>query len=310
MNVKYLISDKPIKGIEVLADLSYQSQGEGLPVKFLQDTQLQRGFTYPLWIYRFRQPFTRGYLAQKPVVLPDRQEVLKQLAQQTEADLREKVFFAKADLPAPAAPPPALTRLGSLGENLRLLDFSPDRLIFEGSVSSPAFLVVTQNYDPKWVAVVNHQKVPVYRANHAFQAIPLNQAGSFRAVLEYRDSKIWWLHLISLAGLGLFVACAFLGPGASGPLPRVPLDNLPQDGASPEFIPAATPEIEQSLGNWWLMALSGGATALVIIGYFVCLKKLPGPGVNILYFLTVMPGIGTLLPIWASSMARLCWRKV
>lgn len=308
LNVKYLISDKPIKGIEAFADLYCQSQGQGLPVKFLQDTRLQRGFTYPLWIYRFRQPFTRGYLAQKPVVLADHQEVLKQLAQQTEADLREKVFFARVDFPAPAGPPAAPTCSGSLGETLRLLEYSPDRLIFEGSVSSPGFLVVTQNYDPKWVAVVNHQKVPLYRANYAFQAVPLSQAGPFRAVLEYRDPQVWWLHLVSLAGLGLLLACAFLGPGAPDATPRAPLDNLPQDGASPEFIPAATPSIMQSLGNRWLMALSGGAAAVVIVGYSVCLKKLPG-GVNVLYFLTVMPGVGILLSLWASFMARLCWRK-
>ncbi len=310
LNVKYLVADKPIEGMEAFADLYGPSDGEGLPFNFLKRTSLNRAFSYPLWIYRFREPFARGYLAEKPVILSDHQEVLKQLSRQTLADLRQKVFFYAGDIPQSAwsqAPP---DNRRAAGETLRLLEYFPDRVVFEGNVSSPSFLVVTNNYDPKWSATVNNQKAPVYRANHAFQAVLLNQAGPFRVVLAYHDPLVWWLHLATLAGLGLFLGCAFIGKQAPSLSPGPLSADPPREVARPD--PALTAPLGKDLllGNFWLMALGGALMALVFVGRSVILKKVPEEGYNKILFFTVVPAVGLLLSLWACWLARLCWRNV
>ena len=297
LNVKYLITNKPIEGLEAFADLSQKAPGEGIPFKFLKGSRINREFAFPLIIYRFREPFTRGYLAKKPVVLADRGEVLRQLTQQTLADLKEKVFFAAADLPSPAWSGAATPTQG-VAETLRLVEYSPDRLVFAGAVDSPSFLVVTNNYDPHWRAEVNHQPAPVYRANHAFQAVFIKEAGPFRVVLEFHDALVWWFHLATLLGLGLFVACAFLGgkrapPGTAAAVDQPPGGPAPQEPASAGV-----------MAPYWLMGLSGLAIALIFAAYYIYKGKLPATEFNKVYFLIAVPGVGVLLSLWASITAK------
>ncbi len=302
LNVKYLITNKPIEGLEAFADLSQKAPGEGIPFKFLKDSRINRDFAFPLLIYRFREPFTRGYLAKKPVVLADRREVLRQLTQQTLADLKEKVFFAAADLPSPAWSGAATPTKG-VAETLRLVEYSPDRLVFAGVAGSPAFLVVTDNYDPHWRAEVNRQQARVYRANHAFQAVFIKEAGPFRVVLTYHDPLVWWLHLATLLGLGLFVACAFLGGKPDPPGTMAAVDHLP-GGPAPQSDSPRVPKNAGVMAPHWLMGLSGLAMALIFAAYYVYKGKLPATELNKIYFLIVVPGVGVLLSLWASVMAR------
>jgi hypothetical protein len=294
--------------------LEGQFDGEGLPLNFLKHTPLNRAFSYPLWIYRLREPFARGYLAKKSVVLDDRQEVLKQLSRQTLTDLREKVFFYAGDFPPSAWPPTPAATNRTAGESLRLLEYSPDRLVFEGKVSSPSFLVLTNNFDAKWGATVNNQKAPVYRANHAFQAVMLDQAGPFRVVLAYHDPLIWWLHLASLTGLGLFLGCAFMG--ARAPSLNPPFSaNLPLKVASPDLASSAPLAKDLLPSNFWVMALSGALTALAFVAWHIFrwhifLRKVPEEYYNRILFLTVVPAVGLWLSLWACWLARLCGREV
>ena len=74
----------------------------------------------------------------------------------------------------------------------------------EVEAAAPTVIVLAQTFHPNWRATVNDRPVPVQRANHAFQAIPV-PAGKSRIVLTYRDNRFH-------AGFGIsgltFAACA------------------------------------------------------------------------------------------------------
>jgi len=303
MNVKYLIARQPIVGIEPFTDLNQKIDGVGLPFKFLKNTKANNLFKMPLYLYRFKEPFARGYLVKTPVILSDRQAVMKQLINQSTAELREKVFFSAEDLtqrPWPESPP---TATGIADENPDLIEYSPDRLVFKGNLKSPAFLVITNNYDPHWFAWVNGQPSTVYRANLAFQSVIINQTGPFIAVLEYHHPIIWWLHLVSLLGIALFIASAWYINSA---------------GISPKTMPPAGPYQKNPLENisiqkraqkrYRRLGLLGGVGAsLLYAAYLIYVvlaaRRLPNSallaslGRNI-YQLMVLPIVGILLSIW------------
>jgi len=304
MNVKYLIARRPIVGIEPFTDLNQKIDGVGLPFKFLKNTKADNLFKMPLYLYRFKEPFPRGYLVKTPVILRDRQAVMTQLINQSTADLRQKVFFSTADLPQRPWPERSPTMTGILDENPSLIEYSPDRLIFKGDLKSPAFLVITNNYDPHWFAWVNGQPSTIYRANIAFQSVFINQAGPFRVVLEYHHPVIWWLHLVSILGIILFIASAWITKSGK---------------TFPKTMPPACPHPKNPMGKTamqkrtqnryrWLGLLGGVAVSLLYAAYLsyviLALRRLPNSaliavslGRNI-YLLAVVPLVGILLSIW------------
>jgi hypothetical protein len=86
----------------------------------------------------------------------------------------------------------------SLGE------FAGGRVRFEISTPSPTVAVIAQTWHPHWRATIDGAPVPVWRANHAFQAVPV-PAGRHRVELRYRDPLFQFGAVVSsltLAGLG------------------------------------------------------------------------------------------------------------
>lgn len=67
---------------------------------------------------------------------------------------------------------------------------------------APSLLVIAQSYDPKWMAMVDGETVPLLRANHAFQAVPV-PAGKHRVEVVYSDAKF-------RAGVGITGAALLL----------------------------------------------------------------------------------------------------
>lgn len=304
MNVRYLVTRQPIVGLEPFIDWHEKIVGSGLPFRFLKHTKVDNFFKNALYLYRLKGTFPRGYLATTPIILSDRQEVMQQLIKENTADLRTKVFFDAADLPRKLwskSFPPAT---GVSDKNPQLVQFSPDRLVFKGNLSVPAFLVITNNYDPHWFAWVNGKPAPIYRANIAFQAVYLDRSGPFEVVVEYHFPIIWWLHLICLLGIALFIATAWLPPGkgtiykimpADGDESENPLENL--------GMPSQAPTNYRLLG--WL---AGIVATLLYAAYLivVLLAPLREPHASSqaaslgrhLYQLAVVPAVGLLLSTW------------
>ena len=311
LNVKYLISDKPIEGIEEFADLYAETKGTGLPFEFLRRSRFNRFFTMPLWIYRLREAFPRGYLAGIPVVLEKREEVLQQLAEQTLTDLHNKVFLYAEDVDSlnrQKVSAKASDRFTN--GSVQIAEYGSDRIIFIGVAGSPCFLVITNNYDPKWSAYVNGKKAPVYRANHAFQTVYIDEAGPFQVVMEYKESTVWWLHVAIFAGLALFVVCGFLGWGKTPEAGSPGIgDGYMQDRCISQ-VKSLEETFQKKKAPCWLMGLTGLVMAAVHVVWAVYLF-VPNPGWSsqtikgvMLYNALIVPVVGILLSFWAILIVR------
>jgi membrane protein YfhO len=83
--------------------------------------------------------------------------------------------------------------------------FDAQRAELRVSAETPGLLVIAQNYDSPWKASIDGAAVPIWRANHAFQAVAV-PPGKHVIRLQYRDWSFVWGTAVSLAALA---GCAF-----------------------------------------------------------------------------------------------------
>lgn len=303
MNVKYLVAKEPVQGLEAIAELAAKAEGRGLPIQALAGGPVDRFYTLPLWIYRLKEPFERGWLARIAVVLPTREELLAEMGRQDLAGMHDKVFLLAQDVQdAPGLAAPAAEPAGPAGprpEPVRVVEHGPDRLVFEGVAQGPRFLVVSNNFEPNWTARVNGEPARVLPANNAFQAVRIATAGPFRVEVEYRRPMVWWLHLATLAGTGLFVSALLLGRGGA-----VPAGPWPPPVADQAVAQAVAVRTRSMLGWGALIALLWAAQ----FHLFVILKNVE-PGRSLAYFWGVITVFGLLVAWWSNWAARrwLAW---
>ncbi|MCI0703979.1 MAG: YfhO family protein, partial [Planctomycetia bacterium] len=80
----------------------------------------------------------------------------------------------------------------------RIADYRPNRVVIELD-SSGGWLVLTEVWYPGWKCFVDGAEVPVYRANHAFRAVPV-PAGAKQAEFRFEPLSYrigWWVSLCS-----------------------------------------------------------------------------------------------------------------
>ncbi len=95
------------------------------------------------------------------------------------ADLRSEVLLTFEDESPPQLPPGGAAEI----EELRFL---PDLIEFRIRAKNPTLVTLAQSHHPGWTAEVNGRRQPVWRANHAFQALSV-PAGESTVRMEYRD---------------------------------------------------------------------------------------------------------------------------
>ncbi|MBN2141112.1 MAG: hypothetical protein JW718_08920 [Desulfovibrionaceae bacterium] len=278
LNVRFLIASRPIQGIEEIAGLWAFDPGRGLPLECLRQTDLDRLYRLPIWIYELKGPMDRGWLAGQARVFPTRQALLEAMAEQDETGMREQVFLLEDEADR--------AWLGT-GTNdpgrARLTGYSPDRLVFEAQTQGPCFLVVANNWDPYWRAEINGRESRVIRADNAFQAVRIEGPGEFEIVFKYSRPVLWWLHLATLAGICLMGCTVFLDQGpAFGPRPEAPN-------------PGPGPRVSAMFGGSLLAAALWAAQFYI----FVVVKNVE-PGRPLAYVLAAIPCIGVLSGLWAA----------
>lgn len=221
MNVRYLLSPRPVAGLSAFADLEAVDNGPGAPVGALIGTRVDQAYRLPIYVYRLRETFPRGWLVPGAAVLPDEAAVRQALERETVAGLATQALVAEADarnLPASLRQGPAaearLAQPPTAPEALTLARHSSGRFEWTGSIAGPRLLVVSNNFHPGWRAQVNGVEVAVLRANHAFQAVPLAQPGPVRVTLEFHDPLTAKAHWLTLLGTLLMLGCGLLGPRA------------------------------------------------------------------------------------------------
>jgi hypothetical protein len=100
--------------------------------------------------------------------------------------------------------------------------FKAHRITAETESDQPAWVVISQIFHRNWQAYVDGQPVPLWRANHAFQALEV-PGGRHQVVLQYEDGS-FRLGLVISLGTGLLLVL----PMAYKPLRNRWLDR--QDG--------------------------------------------------------------------------------
>ncbi len=82
----------------------------------------------------------------------------------------------------------------------------PNRVRITADVAAPGYLVISQTWYPGWEArLTTGQRLPVLRANYAFQAVPL-PPGRHEVILTFQP-RLWWAGLI----VGLATLLGVLG---------------------------------------------------------------------------------------------------
>ena len=94
--------------------------------------------------------------------------------------------------------------------------FAQNRIDAEVQAAEPSLVVLSQTYFHLWHAEVDGQRVPLHRANVAFQAVQV-PAGSHHVRLVYRDPNLW-------TGAGISIFFIFLCAAIWWRQP--PLENL------------------------------------------------------------------------------------
>lgn len=293
MNVTHVIASREMAGMETLAQSHTISAGYGeespLLARFdgIFGGSLRDRYSLPLHVYTLKDALPRVYLA-APHVLKAQDEVLQALGQADVATLRGEVLITREDAPGQLAPGAEAAPLGEA----RIVSWSPDRIMVQGTAARSCVLVAANNFDPHWTALgPDGQKIPSFRANNAWQGYAIEKPGPFRLELTYSNPLIWRLNLASLLGLGLMFSGVFWGRGGEMP---------------PSSAPVAQP-LGQTQLSWRAALLSGSLSALVwalAFALFIMSKsKSPQTG-SFGYALTTIPALGVLVACWTRGLLR------
>ena len=107
---------------------------------------------------------------------------------QTLRTLADPAFDARQMVYLPSEARPAITATSAPDARAAIVRFGAQRVALEVQTSQPAMLVVAQSFHAAWRAEVDGFPAPLWRANHAFQAVEV-PAGRHQVVLAYRDRK-------------------------------------------------------------------------------------------------------------------------
>jgi hypothetical protein len=231
MNMRFLLSSRPIQGLEGQAQPPRMVRIGGAPHPALADTALDRFLSQDVYVHELPWSLDRAFLATRAEVLGSREEVLTRLGRAGKQELADTAFFFAGDLDragAEAARPDLLARPnglnGSDGQAERTGQASPspallaihapdpDRLVAKGIASGPAYLVVSNNFDQGWTATVNGSPAELLRVNHAFQAVPILTDGPFTAELAFAHPVPRLLLWAMAPGVVLMLLPALLWP--------------------------------------------------------------------------------------------------
>ena len=100
---------------------------------------------------------------------------------------------------------PQLQARNPVAGHLSNQHFGANRIELEVEAPDPTILVVAQGYFPAWRALVDGRPGPVWRANHAFQAVEM-PAGKHHVILRYGDRAFGWGLLVSALTLAVVVS--------------------------------------------------------------------------------------------------------
>ena len=88
----------------------------------------------------------------------------------------------------------------SFAASVEVIQYDPLRVVIEAETNQPGFLVLSDLYYPGWEATVDGEPVPIYQANAAVRAVPLDE-GTHTVEFRFRPKPLLYGALISLISL-------------------------------------------------------------------------------------------------------------
>ena len=152
--------------------------------------------TNEFFAWRSRTNFLPLVTAGQRIVFADKHATLAGLAR-ADFDPRTTVF-----LPAELAG--RISATNAIPGRVTMRNFSAHEITFEVTAAHPTLVVVAQSFYHPWRAYVNGASVELWRANHAYQALPV-PAETAQVKLVYEDRAFAlgkWLSLLAFAGCG------------------------------------------------------------------------------------------------------------
>lgn len=154
-------------------------------------------YSKPLSVVKCNAAFDRWYLVKKTSIRKSDADVRDEILRSEGEDLLSTVYYSEPDMPT------ELNGALSTGDKIIAKHYSPDEIRLDIDVTSPAVLVVSNNYDPNWRAYINGVEKKIHRANLAFQSVLVETTGHNSVVFRYEDKQLLLLHIF--IPIGIFV---------------------------------------------------------------------------------------------------------
>jgi hypothetical protein len=158
----------------------------------------------PIYVFRVPGSLPRVYLAGRARV--DAGPPAWRTLLDPDFDPRSEVLLERADRRL------AARGAGRVGR-AQVVSERPDRIQIEVQTTRPGYLVVVDTYYPGWVAEVDGEPSELLRANLAFRAVALPEAGAHTVTLAYRPESVRTGLWASGAGAVVALAVALAGTG-------------------------------------------------------------------------------------------------
>lgn len=161
----------------------------------------------PLAVYENPDPLPRAWLVPAAQLLPDEEAVLAALKQPSFEPMHAVVLVQRHDIPSIPATADE-SDPSSMAGPVSVLAYSPNEIVLAVHAERPGYLVLSEVWFPGWLATVNGEPAPVWRANYTFRALPV-PPGDLEIRLWYAPES--WRRGLALFGVGfLLLAGLFL----------------------------------------------------------------------------------------------------
>ncbi len=120
------------------------------------------------FVHRNLDVLPRARLAGRPVYAEDRLSAIAALRRlSSESKLRDHLVVEDPSHPLPVD--------ATVSGTARIVEDLPERVVIEADAATPAYLVLSDTFDPGWSATVDGQPAPIRPAYLAFRAVYLPQ---------------------------------------------------------------------------------------------------------------------------------------
>lgn len=142
-------------------------------------------------VYENRDPAARAFISHSARVVTDEQAL---------ATLRDPNYDGALLLADGQEMP---TDLGQgLAERVSITQYEPEHVSLEVQADFEGYVVLTDAWDPGWIALVDGVAAPIYRADLIFRAVPIT-SGQHRVEFLYRPSSFYAGLVLSGIGIAL-----------------------------------------------------------------------------------------------------------